>query len=85
MPINDIMTTITSGLTGALTGMGQGIGAGIKEMINALAFDTVTVDGTATTTVSVLFTMVIVFAGVSLAISLGRKIWGFITSLGKKK
>ena len=81
MPISDIMTAITGGLTGALTGMATGIGNGIKAMITALAFETVN----DVTQLSVLFNMVITFAGISLAIGLGRKIWGFITSLGRKK
>lgn len=85
MPVSDIMTAITGGLTGAITGIGAGIGSGIKALVNSLAFDTITVGSETSTTLSVFFTLTIVFAGVTLAIGLCKRIFSWIGSLGGRK
>lgn len=85
MPVSEIMSAISGGLTGAITGIASGIGTGIKELVNSLAFDTITSGGETTTTLSIFFTLTIVFAGVGLAIGLSKRIFSWIGSLGGRK
>lgn len=75
-----IMTQIIEIMISALTGIGEGIGAGLSNMATAIFLT-----GTGETqNLSVFGTLVIIFAGLSLAFGLTRWVLGFITSLGAR-
>lgn len=75
-----IMAQIIEILISALTGIGTGIGEGLSGMATAIFLT-----GTGETqTLSVFGTLVIIFAGLSLAFGLTRWVLGFITSLGAR-
>lgn len=75
-----IMTEIIQILVSALTGIGEGIGGALSSMATSI-FLTGTGD---TQALSVFGTLVIIFAGLSLAFGLTRWVLGFITSLGAR-
>lgn len=75
-----IVTQIVQILVAGITQLGTGIGEGVSNFATALAFT-----GTGENrTLSVYFVLVIVFAGVSLAIGLTRLIFGWLESLGAR-
>lgn len=74
--IREIISILVAGISGLATGIGQGV----QEMATALFIDT-TGD---TTALSVFGGIVVVFAGVSLAVGLTLKVFNYITSLGNR-
>lgn len=73
-----IVSEIVNILVAGLTQLGTGIGSGIANFAQALAFT-----GTGEhQTLSVYFVLVIVFAGVALAIGLTTRIFQWLSSLG---
>lgn len=74
--LQEIVTLLTSGITQ----MAQGIGAGLSELVEAIFIDN---SGDAAT-LSAFGGVVVVFAGIALAIGLCRWVTGFITSLGAR-
>lgn len=73
-----IVTEIVNILVAGLTQLGTGIGQGISNFATSLAFS-----GTGEQqTLSVYFVLVLVFAGVALAIGLTTKIFNWLSSLG---
>lgn len=78
--MSGVLQEIVSLLTSGITQMAQGIGAGLSELVEAIFVETT---GDAQT-LSVFGGVVVVFAGISLAIGLCRWVTGFITSLGAR-
>ena len=78
--MSGVLQEIVSLLTSGITQMAQGIGAGLSELVEAIFVKT---NGDAQT-LSVFGGVVVVFAGISLAIGLCRWVTGFITSLGAR-
>ncbi len=76
-----ILTEIVSLLTGGITGIASGIGQGVSSLVQNI-FITTTEGASALSTFG---GVVVVFAGVSLAIGLCRWVMNFLTSLGAKK
>lgn len=76
-----ILTEIVSLLVGGITGLATGIGQGVSSLVQNIFIDTT---GT-TQALSTFGGIVVVFAGVSLAIGLCRWVMNFVTSLGAKK
>ena len=74
----NIVTDIVGILTQGLTAMGTAIGGGISNFAQALAFTGTGNDQT----MSVYFTLVLAFAGVSLAIGLTTRVFLWLSSLG---
>lgn len=73
-----IVTQIVEILVAGITQLGTGIGSGIGNFAQALAFT-----GTGSEqTLSVYFVLVLVFAGVALAIGLTTKIFNWLSNLG---
>ena len=79
-----VLTEIISLLTGGITGIATGIGAGVSSLVQNIF---VTGEGTSASpyALSIFGSVVVVFAGVSLAIGLCRWVMNFLTSLGAKK
>lgn len=76
----ELMTEIISLLVGGIVELGQGIGQSLSSLATSV-FLTGTGD---TQTLSVFGTLVVIFAGVSLAFGLTRWILNFCTSLGAR-
>jgi len=73
-----IVTEIISILTAGITGMASGIGQGLSTLVDEVFFTT-TGD---TKSMSVFGIMIVVFAGISLAIGLSRLVVRWLSSLG---
>ena len=78
-----VLAEIVQILVAGITGIATGIGSGVTSLVQAIFLT-----GTGTTdnpyALSVFGGVVIVFAGVSLAIGLCRWVMSFITSLGAR-
>lgn len=75
-----ILTQIITILTGGITGIASGIGQGLGELTQSI-FLAVNEQG-AVTGLSVFGSLIVVFAGISLAIGLCRWVVNWVTSLG---
>ena len=80
MSFTTIMTEIISILVSGITGVATGIGGGLTSLVQAIFLDT---SGT-TTQLSVFGGLIVIFAGISLAIGLCRWCVNFLTSLGAR-
>lgn len=76
----EILTEIIQILVGGISGVAQGIGGGLSTLAQSVFLTSV--EGV--TKLSVFGTLICVFAGISLAISLSRWIVNFVTSLGSR-
>lgn len=75
-----ILTEIIEILTGGITGIASGVGSGLQSLATNIFLD-----GTGETqTLSVMGTLIVVFAGISLAIGLSRLVLGWVMSLGAR-
>lgn len=82
MQATDIVSEIVQILVAGLTELGTGIGNGVANFAKALAFETVGEGSSATTQLSTYFVLILVFAGVALAIGLTTKIFNWLQNLG---
>lgn len=73
-----IVTQIIAILTAGLQGIATGIGGGLRALVDSIFFTT-TGD---TTSISTFGIMVVVFAGISLAIGLSRLVVRWLSTLG---
>lgn len=75
-----ILTEIIQILTGGITGVASGVGEGLSTLASAIFLS-----GTGESqTLSVMGTLIVVFAGISLALGLCRWVLNFVTSLGAR-
>lgn len=75
-----ILTEIIDLLIGGITGIAGGIGSGLSELVSNIFLkvgETGTIEG-----MSVFGGLIVVFAGVALAIGLSRWVVNWVTSLG---
>lgn len=75
-----VLTEIVGILTGGITGVASGIGEGLSTLATSIFLEPV-VDG-GTPALSVFGGLVVVFAGIGLAIGLSRWVVNWVTSLG---
>lgn len=75
-----LLQEIISILVSGIAGISQGVGTGLTELAKAI-FVTSTDD---TTKLSIFGGLVVVFAGISLAIGLCRWVVDWVTSLGSR-
>lgn len=76
--MQSILNEIVSLLTGGISGIAKGIGEGLQELASGIFLS-----GTGETqTLSVFGGLIIVFAGIALAIGLSRMVLNWLTSLG---
>ena len=76
--MGSILTEIISLLTSGITEMATGIGSGLGALATSIFLDT----SGDTQTLSVFGGLIIIFAGVALAIGLSRWVVNWLTSLG---
>lgn len=74
-----ILTEIISLLTGGIQGIAEGIGAGLQSLVTEMFL--VAGEGGAMT-LSVFGGLIVVFAGIALAVGLSRLIFNWLTGLG---
>lgn len=79
-----VLSEIIDILVGGLTQMAAGIGSGLTSLARSIFLEEVTTGDTTTTQLSVFGGLVVVFAGISLAIGLSRWVVGWVTSLGAR-
>ena len=79
-----IMTAIIEILVGGISGVATGIGQGLSTLAQSVFLQTTGTGESATTSLSVFGVLVVVFAGISLAIGLSRWVVNFVASLGAR-
>jgi len=78
--VSAILTEIISLLVAGITSLATGIGTGLKSLVEAIFLET---SGN-TMALSTFGGLIVVFAGISLAVGLSRWVMNFVTSLGAK-
>lgn len=76
--MDSVLTEIIRLLTGGITGIATGIGNGLTALVTNIFIDTTG----ETNTLSVFGGVIVIFAGVSLAIGLSRLVVKWVSSLG---
>lgn len=79
-----IMQSIIEILVGGITQVAQGIGSGLSTLAQSVFLQTTGTGDSATTTLSTFGVLIVVFAGISLAIGLSRWVVNFVASLGAR-
>lgn len=79
-----ILSEIISLLTGGITGVATGIGQGLSTLAKSVFIETVGEGAQATTQLSTFGALIVIFAGIGLAIGLSRWVVNFCTSLGAR-
>lgn len=79
-----IMQSIIEILVGGITQVAQGIGSGLSTLAQSVFLQTTGEGAQATTTLSTFGVLIVVFAGISLAIGLSRWVVNFVASLGSR-
>ena len=79
-----IMQSIIEILVGGISGVATGIGQGLSTLAQSVFLQSTGSGESATTTLSTFGVLVVVFAGISLAIGLSRWVVNFVASLGAR-
>lgn len=77
-----ILTEIISILVGGIQGIAAGIGGGLSTLVKEIFLTTTGTGEAAVTSLSTFGSLIVVFAGISLAIGLSRWVVNWVTSLG---
>ena len=77
-----IMQSIIEILVGGITQVAQGIGSGLSTLAQSVFLQTTGEGASAKTELSTFGVLIVVFAGISLAIGLSRWVVNFVASLG---
>ena len=80
----EMMKSIIEILVGGITQMAQGIGGGLSSLAQAIFLQTTGTGESATTSLSTFGILIVVFAGISLAVGLSRWVVNFVASLGAR-
>lgn len=78
--MSNILSQIVTLLVGGITGVAEGIGGGLSTLATSIFM----VEGTSGNELSVMGSLIVIFAGISLAIGLSRWVLNFCTSLGAR-
>lgn len=79
-----IMQAIIEILVGGISGVATGIGHGLSTLAQSIFLQTTGEGAQASTSLSTFGVLIVVFAGISLAIGLSRWVVNFIASLGAR-
>lgn len=79
-----LMSDIIKILVGAIKEFATGIGEGLSSLVQSIFLVTSGTGESATTTLSMFGIVILIFAGVSLAVGLSRWVVNFLTSLGSR-
>ena len=78
---SQILTEIVELLSGSLISLGNAIGKGLSSMVQSLFLET----AGDTTKLSTFGTVIMIFAGISLAIGMTKWVTNFVGSFGKSR
>lgn len=84
MDFQVILSTIIQLLVGGITGVATGIGEGLSSLAQNIFLVTTGSGESSVTTLSTFGALIVIFAGISLAIGLSRWVVNFVTSLGAR-
>ncbi len=79
-----IMQSVIEILVGGITQVAQGIGSGLSTLAQSVFLVTTGEGASAKTELSTFGVLIVVFAGISLAIGLSRWVVNFVASLGAR-
>lgn len=79
-----IMQAVIEILVGGITQVAQGIGSGLSTLAQSVFLVTTGEGASAKTELSTFGVLIVVFAGISLAIGLSRWVVNFVASLGAR-
>lgn len=79
-----IMQAIIEILVGGISEVAKGIGGGLSTLAQSVFLTTTGEGAAATTSLSTFGVLIVVFAGISLAIGLSRWVVNFVASLGAR-
>lgn len=79
-----IMQAVIEILVGGITEVAKGIGGGLSTLAQSVFLTTTGEGASATTSLSTFGVLIVVFAGISLAIGLSRWVVNFVASLGAR-
>lgn len=79
-----IMQSVIEILVGGITHVAQGIGSGLSTLAQSVFLVTTGEGASAKTELSTFGVLIVVFAGISLAIGLSRWVVNFVASLGAR-
>lgn len=77
----EILTSIIEIMVGGITGIATGVGSGLSTLVQSIFL---TAGEGGTQELSTFGIMIVVFAGISLAIGLSRWVLQFLTSFGSR-
>lgn len=80
----EMMKSIIEILVGGITEMAKGIGGGLSTLAQSIFLQTTGDGASATTSLSTFGVLIVVFAGISLAVGLSRWVVNFVASLGAR-
>lgn len=80
----ELMKEIITILVGGITQMAEGIGSGLSTLAKSIFLQTTGSGESVTTTLSTFGVLIVVFAGISLAVGLSRWVVNFVASLGAR-
>lgn len=80
----EMMKSIIEILVGGITEMAKGIGGGLSTLAQSIFLQTTGEGAQATTSLSTFGVLIVVFAGISLAVGLSRWVVNFVASLGAR-
>ena len=80
----EMMKAIIEILVGGITEMAKGIGGGLSTLAQSIFLQTTGEGASATTSLSTFGILIVVFAGISLAVGLSRWVVNFVASLGAR-
>lgn len=80
----EIMQAVVEILVGGISGVATGIGEGLSTLATSIFLQTSGTGAEATTSLSTFGVLIVVFAGISLAVGLCRWVVNFVTSLGAR-
>lgn len=80
----EIMQAVVEILVGGISGVATGIGEGLSTLATSIFLQTSGTGTEATTSLSTFGVLIVVFAGISLAVGLCRWVVNFVTSLGAR-
>lgn len=79
-----IMQAVVEILVGGISGVATGIGEGLSTLATSIFLQTSGTGAEATTSLSTFGVLIVVFAGISLAVGLCRWVVNFVSSLGAR-
>lgn len=80
----EMMKSIIEILVGGISEMAKGIGGGLSTLAQSIFLQTTGEGASATTSLSTFGILIVVFAGISLAVGLSRWVVNFVASLGAR-